>query len=75
MPRVIMKLSIKIPERSDDYDVARYVVDAVRVWRGQLEPLGGYDDQSLGDPLWALDPDDMRFWVWNRILGKFVWIE
>jgi len=41
-------------------DLREYVLEAVKVWRGQLRPPGGYRDDDKGDIMWALDPETVE---------------
>lgn len=58
--RIIFTVSLVLPPDARAADMRGYIAEAVAVWRGQLRPPGGHNDDDPGDPLWHLDPDSVR---------------
>lgn len=59
MARFAGTISLDIPEGAGRLDVASYILDAVRCWRGSLRPPYADGTDIPGDPMFSLDPDSV----------------
>ena len=54
---VRFSVEFELPETAKLNDAYNYLIDAVTTMRGCYRPP---DEESEGDPMWALDPDTVR---------------
>ena len=52
--RMIVRVSIEVPEGCEREDVGNYVYEAVRTFSGSFLPPGEHGIDDAGDPLWGI---------------------
>lgn len=71
--KVTFTVSLVLPPEATAAAATTYVREAVRTWRGSLEPLNsdlGDGTFGKGDPMSGLDPDSVKVTLHRQFRGR-----